>query len=166
MSKKASEALMEKKKQIDRAIPAYIKSKEFELVAIKALEDFIKRVKRGIMPDMAKIPALGSEAYIELRKKYSGNLGRLAKATKSNATATGQMLDAMTYEMTQQGFILFVADSQRNGELSGSDSKLSNKEVAAYYSKARNIFDFSKPELNRIIRTIKSDLTKIINLSK
>lgn len=158
--------LRKKKAQVDAAVPKYLKSKAFELVAKKALEDFIKRVKRGIMPDMGKIPALDSEDYVELRKRYKDQLGRLGKPPFSNATATGQMLDAMIYEITTTGFVLFVAESERNGELSGAESRLNNAEVASYYAKTRKIFDFSKPEINRLIRVIRSDLIKIITASK
>lgn len=166
MAKTASEQLIAINKKYNKIIPDYLKSKEFELVAKTALKSFIDRVKRGFMPDMSKIPDFTSDAYFELRNRYKANLGRLGKVKKSNATATGQMIDSMLHEVTRDGFFLYVSESTRKGELNGSPSKLTNAEVAAWYNLNRNIFDFSKPETQRIIRLIRSDLTKLFTKPK
>ena len=163
---KPSEVLLKVRKNIQGIERGYVKSEEFKLVAQNALIDFIKRVKRGFMPSLGEIPKLKSEPYIKVRTKYKSGLGELGKPNKSNATATGQMLKSMLFKIKENGFTLFVPDSNRTRELSGSSPKLTNKEVAKYYSETRDIFDFSQPELDRIVRKIKSDLLKIVRRLK
>lgn len=165
MSKSPADQIEAINKKYQKVIPTYLKSKAFEEIAMKALEDFIKRVKRSLMPDLSKIPEL-SDSYIETRQKYKANLGKLAKASKSNATATGQMLDSMIAEVTVSGFALIIQDTARNKELSGASSKLTNAEVAGYYALNRPIFEFSKPELQRIIRNIRADLIERFTKTK
>lgn len=166
MAKKtASDQLIAINAKYQKSIDGYIKSKQFEIVAMSAMNDFIKRVKRGYMPDMSKIPGL-SDSYMELRERYKKNLGKLAKVKLSNATATGQMLDSIVWEITSVGFALVIRDTARSKELTGKDSKLNNAEVAGYYALIRPIFDFSEPELKRIIRNIRTDLIKTITKSK
>ena len=156
-----SEKIAALRKRIGKNLDSYISSKEFKAVADKALIDFVKRVKRGFLPDLSPIPGL-SEDYQELRKQYKSDLGKLAKINKSNATATGQMLDAMISRITTAGFILEVRNSTRNKELGGRASKLTNAEVASFYAQNRDIFGFSDPELNRIIRNIRKDITDAV----
>lgn len=163
---KPSQVILKVRKNIQGIEKVYVNSPEFKLVAGKALIDFIKRVKRGFMPDLGEIPSLENDQYIELRTKNKSSLGDLAKPKKSNATATGQMLKAMKFQMKPNGFLLFVDSTKRAKEISGYPSKLNNKEVASYYAKARNIFSFSAPELDRIIRNVRSDLLKLIRRLK
>jgi len=163
---KPSEVILKIKRDIEKDVAAYASSSEFELVASNALIDFIKRVKRGFLPSLSKINPLESEAYIKLRERNRSKLGDKGKPKTSNATATGQMLNAMVYKMKPRGFTLFVDGTARTAELSGASPKLNNAEVAKYYSEKRAIFDFSEPELKRIIRNVKEDLLKIIRRSK
>lgn len=160
---KPEDVIRKKKEKIQKSLATYTSSVSFKEIVEKSLVDFVKRVKRGYLPELSAIPKL-SEEYVEQRRRYKANLGELAKVSKSNATATGQMLEAMTYKIIQDGFILYVASSSRRGELSGGKSKINNNDVAKYYSKDRPIFDFSDPELQRIIRTIKKDLIALIKL--
>jgi len=160
-----SEIILNVKKNVDGAVAKYAQSKEFEAVAQNALIDFIKRVKRGLMPDLSAIEKF-SDKYKDYRKKNSSDLGSGGKIAKSNATATGQMLDAMNYQMKARGFLLFVKTSSRSKELGNRKSSLTNYDVAGYYRLVRDIFDFSKPELDRITRKVRTDLLKIIRQSK
>jgi len=169
---KPHEVILKVKKQINGIEKEYLKSAEFETVARNALIDFIKRVKRGFMPSLGKIPEFKRpndgkpSKYIELRKKNANNLGDLAKPSKSNATATGQMLNAMIHQVTEKGFILYVRDSRRGPDITGRPSRINNDELASYYAKERPIFDFSKPEIDRIIRNVRRDLLAIIRRLK
>lgn len=158
---KASQTLLRVKKRVENVEEVYLASPEFKAVALSSLFEFIKRVKRGLMPSLGKIADLGDK-YKEIRKKNSGNLGQQTRPGTSNATATGQMLDAMDYEMRPTGFKLFVKPTKRGKDISGYPSKLTNSEVAGYYSIRRKIFAFSKPELERIRRTIRRDLLKLL----
>lgn len=167
---KASDVLLRTRKNIQGIEQQYVKSEEFKQVAQGALIDFIKRVKRKFMPDLGEIPVFtkknGVSKYVEMRERNKSSLGDLAKPKTSNATATGQMLKAMTYQMKSNGFLLFVQNTTRSKELSGASPKLTNKEVAKYYSIKRDVFAFSEPELQRIIRKAKSDLLKIVRRLK
>lgn len=163
---KPSDVILKVKKKIDGIEKEYVKSEDFKVVAESALIDFIKRVRRGLMPQLDQIEKLESEAYLKLRRKNKGQLGEQGKPTKSNATATGQMLKAMKYKILPNGFLLFVDNSNRSKELSGASPKLTNKEVAKYYSIKRDIFEFSDPEIQRIVRKAKADLLKLIRRLK
>lgn len=165
MTNTVAQQLESIKKKYNKNISSYLKSKQFEIVAEKALTDFLNRVKRGFMPDLSKIPEL-SQPYKDLRKQHKSNLGRLAKVNLSNATATGQMLDAMISKVTTSGFSLIIQEKARTKELDGSSPRISNSELASYYAIRRDIFEFSDPELKRIIRNIRSDLIKVITESK
>lgn len=158
---KPSDVLNKKIKEMEQVIPQYLKSQELENVARGALVDFIKRVKRSIMPDLSQIPSL-SDRYIKIREKNKSKLGSQGKPRTSNATATGQMLNAVKYVITNRGFVLFVDATSRSKELNGSSSKINNAEVAKYYSKNRDIFDFSAPELERLRRKVAADLKRLI----
>lgn len=165
MAESPSVILSKRADEVRKFVPDYIRSKEFEKIADDAVIDFVKRVKRALTPTLSPIKALKKE-YIAVREKYSKNLGDLASPGKSNATATGQMLKAFTKIMTPKGFIIYPKDTHRKGELNNSKSRNSNQEVAAYYNIRRPIFDFSKPEFERIMRKVKSDLLKLIKNQK
>lgn len=149
-------------KKLEGLKSEYISSSEFDEVAEKALINFVKRVRRGLMPDLSAIPALESKAYLKLRKDFSFQLGELGKVNKSNATATGQMLEAMAFEIVKNGFKLLVKSTSRQGELGDRKSKIDNRKLAEHYSETRDIFDWSAPEIERIKRDIKKDLLKLI----
>lgn len=159
------DVILKVKKNIGNAVEDYAKSSEFEAVAQGALVDFIKRVKRSLMPDLSPIDPL-DEKYKAYRKKNSSDLGEQAKANKSNATATGQMLKAMTHQMKPNGFLLYVKSSSRSKELGNRKSSLNNYDVAGYYRLRRDIFDFSKPEIDRIVRKCRTGILNIIRRSK
>lgn len=164
MMEKPSEILHKKAKEMEKLIPDYMNSSDFKKVHENALINFIKRVRRGLMPSLSAIDGLKA-SYEKIRQIYKSNLGYQGKPTKSNATATGQMLEAMTSEKTDRGFVLYVKDDFRTKELTGANPKLLNSEVAHYYAIKRKIFDFSKPEFDRIKRQIVSDLLKLIRKS-
>jgi hypothetical protein len=150
-----------RKKTFEEAIEGYLGSKEFKAVVQMARLEFVKRARRGLMPDLSKIPSLSDE-YVETRKRFKNDLSEFTKPKKSNATATGQMLEAMVYEVTKLGFILYIKDSSRTRMFGGTKSKLNNAEVAKYYNKNRKIFELSAPEEERIRRKIRTDLLKLM----
>jgi hypothetical protein len=159
---KNTDKIKEKIRRLERIKVDYITSSDFAAIADRALVNFIKRVKRGLMPDLSAIPGFTSESYVKRRKQFSFQLGELGKPNKSNATATGQMLEAMAKEITATGFKLIVQSTGRVGELGDGKSRHTNKRIAEYYSMKREIFEFSKPELERMIREVKRDLLKLI----
>lgn len=131
-----------------------------------ATVDLTSRQKRSVIKGTSKLTLVdkgdgnvGSKKLI----KFDANVPKLSdktNPTKSNATATGQMLESMEIRMKSNGFTLFVPNTKRDG------SDLTNSQVANLYSEKRNIFEFSEPELKRIIRNVKSDLLNIIRRLK
>lgn len=153
---------------IERETRNYTKSPSFKEIANQATIDFVKRVQRGLMPDLGRIPKFDPPkgSYVQLRKRNKTKLGEMGKVNKSNATATGQMLKSIKNVVTSTGFIIFPQNTSRSGELSGAESKLTNAKVASFYAIKRKIFDFSKPELVKLTRKIRLDILKIIRSAK
>jgi hypothetical protein len=69
-------------------------------------------------------------------------LSSLTSVGKSNATFTGQMLDAMQVVRARVGAVVLGFRGVRR------NSRLSNEDVAGFYSRVRPFFFLSKPELN------------------
>lgn len=82
--------------------------------------------------------------------------GEFFSPRKSNATLTGQMLNAISYNITADG-IKFMIERSARGE--GGPS---NFEVAEYYSKDRPFFNLSDDERRVIARQIEDELRKIV----
>jgi hypothetical protein len=107
-----------------------------------------------------KLAGLSSD-YKEFRAKKKGDLSNQTTPNRSNATATGQMLDSIQGTRSQLSFRFFF-QGKRSKELSGS-SRLSNEEVAKYYQQnGRPFFTLTKAEVNQFTRKIKDVLTKRI----
>lgn len=98
-----------------------------------------------------------TEKYIDFRKKHSKRLANTTSANqkKSNATATGQMLESISSKVNP-GFILLFFKGKRKGELDGRTSKLSNDEVAEFFQKKRPFFEITSADVNEIKRYIRS----------
>lgn len=96
----------------------------------KSLPEMIRqrtRSGRGLLGTLAGL----SSGYVEKRKK-SKRLSKETSPTKSNLTATGQMLNALKGIASGSIVTVFVADKARTRELGGGDSTKTNKEVARY----------------------------------
>lgn len=64
-------------------------------------------------------------------------LGEFGRPEKSNATLSGQMLNAMVFNANQDGFKIFINDTKRRPVTKHDKSNLTNKQVAEYYFKNR-----------------------------
>lgn len=101
------------------------------------------------------------------RKRYQDNLHPDTDPNTSNLTATGQMLDAITGASKGAKVTVEIKNTKRKRELSGSKSKLTNKEVQRHVENkaGREFLELSKQE--RIEATelatqiIKDELTKL-----
>lgn len=72
------------------------------------------------------------EKYIEQRRK-SKRLSPKTSPEKSNATATGQMIDALKGSSSGNTAKVVVKDSSRRRELNGGKSSLTNNEVRQFF---------------------------------
>lgn len=101
------------------------------------------------------------------RNKYEKNLHPDTDPDKSNVTATGQMLDAIKGQSKGTTVTIEVKNSKRKRELSGSKSKLTNKEVQKFVEQkvGREFLELSKQEriesTELAVDIIKDELTKL-----
>lgn len=94
-----------------------------------------------------------SDSYIEQRRK-SDRLSSDTSPEKSNATATGQMLNALKGSSSGTTAKVVIKDSNRKRELNGSKSKLNNNEV-------RKFFEDNGREFLKLSKEEKSDMVDI-----
>jgi len=95
------------------------------------------------------------ESYKEVRERYRENLSSSTSVSKSNLTATGQLLGAMTGEAANAKVIITFKDT-RGKDLTGRPSKIGNKKLARYVQeRGRSFFRFTKAERNAFVREVK-----------
>ena len=144
-------------------------SKQF----LKGLADIAKpiiykRVKAGYGVSEAgskeKLKAL-ADSTIQYRKQVFksrwGAIGKIGPGEffsprKSNATLTGQMLNAISYRITDSGVTFFIDKKIRK------EGGASNFEVAEFYSEARPFFGLTSDERQVIAREIENELRKLV----
>lgn len=93
------------------------------------------------------------EKYIEQRRK-SKRLSSKTTPEKSNATATGQMIDALKGSSSGSTAKVVIKDSGRRKELNGGKSGLTNNEV-------RKFFEDNGREFLKLSPEEKSDMVDI-----
>ena len=127
-----------------------------------------KRRKKSIGSRIIKI---FSKKKPKTKKKKSKvrrltNLASTTTPSKSNVTATGQMLKALTTVKikTENGvkFSIRLGDN-RGRNLDGKTSAIGNREVNEYLEKqGRKWLGFTKPQLNQISREIRQIIIKFL----
>lgn len=97
------------------------------------------------------------ESTIKQRKRYAKNLsGKTSPNQKrSNATATGQMLESISRKVSPGSIFLYFKGKRRK-ELSGKSSGKSNEEVAEKFQKKRPFFELTLADINEIKRYVRS----------
>lgn len=84
---------------------------------------------------------------VKQRTRYNENLSEYTEPRKSNATATGQLIDSIQGRSAGTRIIVEPNKSRRKGELSGSRSKLNNRDVLKWYElKGREFLKLSEEE--------------------
>ena len=115
------------------------------------------------------IPNKVKKSRREAFKAMYGNVRLSSKTTpsKSNLTATGQMLKSLTTVKIKlkDGVAFRIKFSDRRGrDMWGESSKATNSEIAKYNAdKGRHFFGFTKSQKNEIIKDIRQ---MIINFLK
>lgn len=102
-----------------------------------------------------------TDDYINYRKRHAGNLDKDTNPNqrKSNAIATGQMLNSIDKKVGVGNFILYFK-GKRKAELDGKARGLSNDEVAGYYQIKRPFFEITSADVNEVKRYIRSIILK------
>ncbi len=136
-------------------------------IALMTADQIRKRTRLGKGVDesgkQTRLKVL-SDKYIDVRKKYRKNLTNLTTPNKSNLSATGQMLDAITGEPTPKGFRIFFINARKR-DLQGNISKVTNNQLSEFVeSNGRRFFDISIPEENMIRRELRAELTRRIKI--
>lgn len=107
------------------------------------------------------------DSTIKYRERYKGNLHPDTDPDKSNLTATGQMIDAVSGKSKGNTVTIEVKNTKRRRELSGGKSKLTNKEVQRFVEQkvGREFLKLSKQErieaTELAVDIIKDELTKL-----
>lgn len=91
------------------------------------------------------------ESTIKYRERYSKRLHPDTEPSKSNLTATGQMLDALTGKASGNKVTVFIKNNKRKKELSGSRSGLTNEQVRSYVEKEREFLVLSEQDKREVI---------------
>ena len=169
---KASASLRLQQRKIKNAVFQAQKKAARELVQV--LIDVIRTRTRllGELVDGKPIPG-NEESTIKYRERYSKNLDSDTTPQKSNATATGQLLNSMKGKAVGTKITIDLKTGRRR-ELSGSKSKLTNTEVNEYYEnrdlkygpKKREWFGLQDNEINELIDyatdLIKEEIKKVL----
>lgn len=162
-----------------------LESASTEAMSPASMADIAEKIKKQIV-NRSKVSSLGvnedgglekfpqnSEKYIKQRKKYKVNLASFAGIKKSNISATGSMLESITYEVST-GFIRFFFRNNSRKTLTGKTSSQSNEEVAAAlldrYDKnlpgGRRFFALSKIDKQTIEGFFRKKLRKFLDSIK
>lgn len=115
--------------------------------------------KKTAHQENGRVSIRTTKKYNEKLKITPPQLGEFGRPEKSNATLSGQMLNAMTIDAGEDGFRLFIADTPRKKvHPKMKTPKLTNKEVAEYYSAKRPFMALTEGE----VRILKQECENII----
>jgi hypothetical protein len=152
--------------KLERVQDQWLKSEDGKKFAGDVVAQITKRTRlgKGVAQEGGEYePISGLEgSTIKTRKRYQKNLSEFTRPKKSNLTATGQMLEAITYRIQQGGFLFFFKSGRRNRELSGGPGKTSNAEVARHVGERRPFFNLSRSEMNGYAVRLKREILKLI----
>jgi len=149
MSAEQSLAALKRKYQVKIKIAQREVAKELAQVIV----DFIRlRTQEEGYGTKGTLDEL-DEKYIEQRRK-SKRLSSKTTPEKSNATATGQMIDALKGSSSGSTAKVVIKDSGRRKELNGGKSGLTNNEV-------RQFFEDNGREFLKLSPEEKSDMVDI-----
>lgn len=101
-----------------------------------------------------------SESYIDTRERNRKRLSSKTSPSKSNLTATGQMLNALQATSTANKATVSVKKTKRRAELTGGKSGLTNDEVRKYVEdNGREFLKLSPEEKDQLIK-VATDIVK------
>jgi hypothetical protein len=114
----------------------------------KIIPDVIKLRTRQEGEDKNNRPLKNLEASTkEYRERYQDNLHPDTSPGTSNLTATGQLLDSIQGRSTGSKVSIEIKGGRRRGELSGSDSRITNKKLRKYVEdQGREFLQLSEAE--------------------
>ena len=131
-------------KKIERAVFQAQKIAARQLVQI--LIDAIRTRTRllGELADGSSVPS-NEGSTVKYRERYAKNLDSDTSPDKSNATATGQLLNSMKGKAVGARITIDLKTGRRK-ELSGSSSRTTNSKVNEYYENVKGEYGPKKRE--------------------
>ena len=134
VAKTPKEVLEAQVKNLGGITKRFSKAKKSEILRLAkklVVEVIKKRSRAGRSQVGGDFDAL-SDKYMETRRRYKKNLSKHTSPSKSNVTATGQMIDAIFAAIDSSGRVsVDVKDTKRKKELTGKRGRLTNQAVAA-----------------------------------
>jgi hypothetical protein len=149
-------------KRIDAISKNAVTDQVLKKVGEGATQQIIKRTRlgKGVRPVGGSVFNLLplKNSTVDYRDRYDFNLSNFTTPTRSNLTATGQLLDSITYRVFRAGGIkgieLFFKENRRR-ELSGGPARTTHKEINRHVEKGGRPFfylaDFEIEKLKGII---------------
>lgn len=166
--------------QIDKIKREKLSAADSKKISREIAKQIVKRtrlgkgVKNGRIINLKKL----SDSYIQTRKgkvrfwkdkegrvrKGKGNkddvfLSNKTRPSKSNLTATGQLLDAIEGDGRRNQLKVTINDL-RLFDLFGKPAKIGNNELVDFVEKARPFFALSNSEVNQFVRKIRQLILK------
>ena len=163
MAELKNDAINNIQKRIDKAVSNLHKEKGFDKIANETALQVKKRTQiskggAGKDKDGNALKPLKSKkgSTIDIRTRHKKRLSKKTSPATSNLTATGQMLDAITYKIAPFLIYIFVKDDKRKQELSGSHGRLTNSRVARYAKEGgRSFMGLIKYERKALARKLR-----------
>lgn len=166
MAKTPEQVMLAQSQRIDAAIKEFRRKKKARLqqIADKLVKEIQKRTRAGEDGEGERFPS-HSKSYIDTRRRYKKNLSKHTSVTKSNLTATGQLVDAIYSYLTADGRIIFdVLDKKRGRELSGGKGRLTNQALAAILeTKGRLFLNLTNEQEDQFVKEIGDEIAQFIN---
>lgn len=138
-------------------------------VGDEAKQQIIKRTRlgKGVRPQGGGIFDLAGlkDSTIDKRERYDFNLSPFTRPTRSNLTATGQLLDSITYRIFKtgqdKGIELFFKENRRK-ELEGGPARVRHKDLANYVERGgRPFFYLADFEIEKMKSVLFRELDKV-----
>lgn len=145
----ASESIAKLNRQLQVKIRAATRKAAKEIIqvvidVIKIKARFEGEGKSGSFDEL-------KDTTVKYRQRYAKNLHPDTEASKSNITATGQMLDALTGKSSGSKVTVFIKNNKRKKELSGARSTLTNEQVRSHVEKVREFLVLSEQDKKEVI---------------
>lgn len=159
MAKKASDIMKDKAKSAGGALKAVFNASVCQKLAHEVATQIKKRTRLGYgvrRGGQQKPLAVLSDPYVEFRRKHKSELFEDTQPKRSNLTATGQLLNAITGKGSTARIEISLTPDGRSKGLGGVKPKdLTNSKLLGYVEKLRRFFALTNPEKNRFVREVK-----------
>lgn len=138
--------------------------KDGEEIRLKPLSDSYKKVRKGELAFFKRKSGLLS--VFDPRKtrgrKKKIKLHPETTPTKSNLTATGQLLDSIKARKKKFSLIFFIAKRKKKRLVGKASNKVNTQDVAEYVQKDRPFLSLSNKEKKKVSKSIAKIIKKAL----